>query len=492
MDPTPRYQLGPYLLEPATRVLSRGGAEVHLAQKPFLVLVHLVEHRHRLVTRAELLERFWSGGDVYDQALTRCLSHIRKALDDQSDPPKFIETRWAEGYRYIGPFEPLAAATIAPAATPPPASSAATDEDAEFERPDPVAPHRDRRWPWAVGFALLAAFAAGMLALRVVSAPDLDGLRRIAVSARFAGPADDAWLAEPLPAQVVRTVSRIEGIELVTGEAVRDGSVDAMLDLELALDATQLTLRARLIAQDGRPLWTYESTDPRADLMKAERHLMRALAARLSLPVREPPPRARSEASYLHLIRGLALLDDKGCGDAEVAQAKAEFAATLEADPGQPQALAALAEAEVAGGWCESGVDAAALARARTLAEQAARLDAGSARAQMVLGAIALAEGALTVARTHLDRAVDLIPVDAKAHRLRAAALCAQAQHLDCVREAAYAAALAPASARAAFDHAQALRTADKLEAALAVNAAARARWPQDPRFVAQQAELQR
>jgi tetratricopeptide (TPR) repeat protein len=55
------------------------------------------------VPRAELLEQFWDGRDVYDGALTRCLSTVRKALDDQCDTARYIETRWAEGYRFIGP-----------------------------------------------------------------------------------------------------------------------------------------------------------------------------------------------------------------------------------------------------------------------------------------------------------------------------------------------------------------------------------------------------
>ena len=30
---------------------------------------------------------------------------VRKAFDDRLDNPRFIETRWAEGYRFIGPVE---------------------------------------------------------------------------------------------------------------------------------------------------------------------------------------------------------------------------------------------------------------------------------------------------------------------------------------------------------------------------------------------------
>ena len=98
-----RYLLGDFVLEPETRQLSKAGADlpVHLTRKPFQVLLYLVEHHHRLVTRRELLDRFWDGHDVYDETLTKCVGTIRKALDDLKEDPHFIETRWSEGYRFI-------------------------------------------------------------------------------------------------------------------------------------------------------------------------------------------------------------------------------------------------------------------------------------------------------------------------------------------------------------------------------------------------------
>ena len=100
----PRLLIGEFELEPAARRLRRiDGTPVHLANRPFQVLLHLVANRDRLVPRAELLEEFWDGRDVYDGALTRCLSTVRKALDDHGVATRYIETRWAEGYRYIGP-----------------------------------------------------------------------------------------------------------------------------------------------------------------------------------------------------------------------------------------------------------------------------------------------------------------------------------------------------------------------------------------------------
>jgi hypothetical protein len=47
------------------------------------------------------LEQFWEGHDVYDETLTKSVGAIRKALDDQTERPRFIETHWSEGYRFI-------------------------------------------------------------------------------------------------------------------------------------------------------------------------------------------------------------------------------------------------------------------------------------------------------------------------------------------------------------------------------------------------------
>jgi DNA-binding winged helix-turn-helix (wHTH) protein/Flp pilus assembly protein TadD len=98
-----RLSIGEFELDTATRKLRRrGGSHVHLANRPFQVLLHLVANRGRLVTRAELLELFWDGRDVYDGALTRCVSTVRKALDDHGPAPRYVETRWSDGYRFVG------------------------------------------------------------------------------------------------------------------------------------------------------------------------------------------------------------------------------------------------------------------------------------------------------------------------------------------------------------------------------------------------------
>jgi TolB-like protein/DNA-binding winged helix-turn-helix (wHTH) protein/Flp pilus assembly protein TadD len=97
--------LGEFSLDAGTFSLVRGTETVPISRKRFHALLYLIEQRDRVVTRQELVEHFWDGHEVYEENLTKCISEIRKALDDQKKPHRFIETVPAIGYRYIGPLE---------------------------------------------------------------------------------------------------------------------------------------------------------------------------------------------------------------------------------------------------------------------------------------------------------------------------------------------------------------------------------------------------
>ena len=99
------YAFGEFDLETELQTLRRGTAEIHLAKRPFDVLLFLIENRERVVSRDELLDKFWDGHDVYDDALRKCVGAIRKAIEDENKPPHFIETRRGSGYRFVGKIE---------------------------------------------------------------------------------------------------------------------------------------------------------------------------------------------------------------------------------------------------------------------------------------------------------------------------------------------------------------------------------------------------
>ena len=98
------YFLGTTYLDTEKQLLVTAEGPVTLQRKPYLVLLHLIENRHRMITREELLERFWDSQEVYDQSVSKAIGSIRKAFGETKESSRFIETRWGSGYRYVGPF----------------------------------------------------------------------------------------------------------------------------------------------------------------------------------------------------------------------------------------------------------------------------------------------------------------------------------------------------------------------------------------------------
>ena len=115
----------------------KAGAPLPLEPKSIRVLLHLIDHRDRVVPKEELIEAIWKDTFVTDNALTRTVAQLRKALGDDVRQARYIETVPTIGYRFI----------------------------ANVDQPEPKAPRRSR-WP-----ALAAAAAAvAALAIAVVRA----------------------------------------------------------------------------------------------------------------------------------------------------------------------------------------------------------------------------------------------------------------------------------------------------------------------------------
>jgi pimeloyl-ACP methyl ester carboxylesterase len=93
--------VGSYVLNCASAQLTREGRVVPLTPKAYSVLLYLVEHAGRLVTKQELLDAAWPDVFVGDAALKVCIREIRKALEDEPHKPQYIETAHRKGYRFI-------------------------------------------------------------------------------------------------------------------------------------------------------------------------------------------------------------------------------------------------------------------------------------------------------------------------------------------------------------------------------------------------------
>jgi len=91
-----------FTLDTANELLWKGSERVTLRPKTFAVLRYLIERPGQLETKQELLNALWQDLNIGDEALKHCVAEIRKALDDSAQSPRYIETVFRRGYRFIG------------------------------------------------------------------------------------------------------------------------------------------------------------------------------------------------------------------------------------------------------------------------------------------------------------------------------------------------------------------------------------------------------
>jgi Tol biopolymer transport system component/DNA-binding winged helix-turn-helix (wHTH) protein len=95
------FAFGPFVADTVTRRLWRDGHPVPITAKTFDVLVVLLEHRDRLVTKDELLDRVWPDTAVQENNLARQVSSLRRALGQHPDEADYILTIPGQGYRFV-------------------------------------------------------------------------------------------------------------------------------------------------------------------------------------------------------------------------------------------------------------------------------------------------------------------------------------------------------------------------------------------------------
>jgi TolB-like protein/Tfp pilus assembly protein PilF len=71
------------------------------------VLVYLAQNQRVVVSKEQLMRVVWPDTFVTDDVLTRCISELRRALEDDPKEPSFIETIPKRGYRIIAQITPL-------------------------------------------------------------------------------------------------------------------------------------------------------------------------------------------------------------------------------------------------------------------------------------------------------------------------------------------------------------------------------------------------
>ena len=97
----PVYQFEDVTVDSARFQALRAGVALDLEPKALDVPLFLIERRERLVLKEELLDEVWRDTFVTPNALTRVIAQLRKALGDDAQEARVIETVPRKGYRFL-------------------------------------------------------------------------------------------------------------------------------------------------------------------------------------------------------------------------------------------------------------------------------------------------------------------------------------------------------------------------------------------------------
>jgi len=92
-----KVRFGTFVLDSASRQLTRDGAALHLSPKAFDLLVMLVERRPAVVDKPAIRQRLWPDTHVVEASLTNLVAEVRGALTDP-----LLRTVHGVGYAFDG------------------------------------------------------------------------------------------------------------------------------------------------------------------------------------------------------------------------------------------------------------------------------------------------------------------------------------------------------------------------------------------------------
>jgi TolB-like protein/DNA-binding winged helix-turn-helix (wHTH) protein/Tfp pilus assembly protein PilF len=303
-----------------TAAAEAGSARVQLRQQPSQILRILVERQGNIVTREEIRQILWPDDTVveFDRSINVAMVILRKALADDADHPKYIETLTGRGYRLIAPVEWQPSQTATQGLLEPQADTLRRAEGQISERE----PRAARPWRKAavMGGCAVILVVVGYMSWRHFRDVAPAGSKKVMLAVlpfeNLTGDPNKEYLADGLTEETISQLGRLNPEQLgVIGRTSvmgykhkderldqigRDLSVQYVLENSLRENGNQLRLTAQLIqVKDQTHLWAKDYDYEAKDILLVEDDVAKSVAQEIRLRL---TPQKQAELAQPHPV----------------------------------------------------------------------------------------------------------------------------------------------------------------------------------------------
>ncbi len=280
------FEFGPWRVIPERGLMRDGDHEEHLEPLVMDVFVVLASHGGEVVTKDQLIEEVWEGRPQTDDVITRCISALRRGLQDDARSPAYVETVQRRGYRVMLPVQvPDAPVIDAPV-------------HKQSVRPDLAM--------IAVGFLAVVAIAWLALIDRQAISGLPDALSSVAVFP-FDCLQDSRDSSDHLcfgfAEEAISTLKLVEGTQIVRKrQAFDDGGdigVDSIVTGSVQIIAGQVKIAARLEdADSGVVIWSETFDADRNSIFDLQRQVANSIRVALDTDYSDSVPATNQPVSF--------------------------------------------------------------------------------------------------------------------------------------------------------------------------------------------------
>jgi TolB-like protein len=397
------FRMGAWLVQPSLDVITRDGATVHLEPKVMEVLVCLAQHPGESIPKEQLLKTVWPNTFVTDDVLTRSISELRRAFEDDARESTVIQTIPKRGYRLLAPVT-FVNGTIADA-----------DPRVEIWHP-----HRNRGDARTINSLVVLPFT------------------------NASGDPDAEYLSEGITEAIINHLSQLSKLRVVprntafrykkreadAASLMRELGVDAVVTGRVVQRGESLVVCSELVdlASEAQ-LWGQRYNRKLSEIFSVQEEIAAQVSEALRLQLtgeerqRLSKQHTQSREAYLLYLKGRYHCARRTAED--VKRALPYFRRAIEEDPGYALAYAGLAEGSILLTWANGLSLIEGIEQAKRAAREAVEIDPRLAAGYTVLGFVSACDRDWVTSELAFRHAIQLNPGDSLAHSWYAICLTA-------------------------------------------------------------------